>query len=57
MMPPRYFKDCLYFLLVAILFLGKKQVFMFHFLKSRLLVAIEPTPSPPRLLVENGPTL
>ena len=42
-MPPRYFKDCFYFLLVAILFLGKKQVSMFHFLKSRLLVEIEPT--------------
>ena len=27
MMPPRYFKDRFYFLLVAILFLGKKQVF------------------------------
>ena len=26
MMPPRYFKDRFYFLLVAILFLGKKQV-------------------------------
>ena len=26
-MPPRYFKDRFYFLLVAILFLGKKQVF------------------------------
>ena len=38
---PRYFKYCFYFLLVDILFLGKKQVFMFHFLKSRLLVEIE----------------
>ena len=69
MIPPRYFKDCFYFLLVAILFLGKKQVFMFHFLKSRFWWRLSLhqestkalggdwayTKSPPRLLVENGP--
>ena len=43
MMPPRYFKDRFYFLLVAILFLGKKQVF-FPFPEAELLVEIEPTP-------------
>ena len=69
-MPPRYFKDRFYFLLVAILFLGKKQVFFFHFLKQnswwRLSLHQESTKalggewaytkSPPRLLVEIEPT-
>ena len=66
MMPPRYFKDRFYFVLVAILFLGKKQVF-FPFPEEhnswwRLSLHQESTKalggewaytkSPPRLLVE-----
>ena len=66
MMPPRYFKDRFNFLLVAILFLGKKLVFFpfpeeqnswwrlsLHQESTKALGGdLAYTKSPPRLLVE-----